>query len=70
MGRSKEDWLEGRKAMWMVEGRQRLETMSDIERVCRSVAEGEGESRRGRACGWSRERMLLTVVMGRKPAFA
>jgi len=51
MGRSKEDWLEGRKAMWMEEGRQRLEAMSDLEREWRSAAEGEGAHRRGRAYG-------------------
>ena len=33
MGRSKDEWLEGRKAMWIVEGRQRLERMSERARV-------------------------------------
>jgi hypothetical protein len=70
MGRSREEWVEGRNAMCMEDGRQRRELTSVLEREWRAAAEGEGESSKGRADGWSRERMLLTVVMGRKPALA
>ena len=49
-GRSMELWVEERKAMWMVEGRVRLERTREMEREWRSSEKGAELSSRGRAC--------------------
>ena len=70
MGSRSSLFVEATNAMWILEGRARLDSLRHCERRCSSAAEGVVESSSGRACSCNRERMELTMVMGRKPALA